>query len=188
MRLQVVIVLVVVSSLAALGPVWFLGRAQDGHEGGADRNVLHFSYDAGPDTFAQLVETAEAVVVASPVGQEVVLAVFDDGIQITGQSFVTLSTIKGPVPAGSNITVLRTTLSNDASVGELHVAEWRSYSETILSFWAGETPVLGTLAYAVKKKELGDFAVWLLDAAASFDIDPERSTDGRSRAASARSS
>lgn len=56
-----------------------------------------------------------------------------------------------------------------------NVAEWRSYSETILSFWAGETPVLGTLAYAVKQKELDDFAVWLRDAVASFDIDPGRS-------------
>lgn len=65
-----------------------------------------------------------------------------------------------------------------------NVAEWRSYSETILSFWAGETPILGTLAYALKQRELDDFAVWLREAAASFDIDPERSTDGRSRAAS----
>jgi hypothetical protein len=79
-------------------------------------------------------------------------------------------------------------VDHTAAAVSTDVAEWRSYSEAILSFWAGETPVLGTLAYAVKQKELDDFAVWLLDAAASFDIDPARSTDGRSRTASARSS
>ncbi len=56
-------------------------------------------------------ETADAIVVASPAGDEVILASFEDGVQLIGQPFAVVTGLKGSVVAGSEITVLRTVLS-----------------------------------------------------------------------------
>jgi hypothetical protein len=110
MRLRWLAVSLALVGVVIVGAAVSLHMAQGGQEGGDAGRVTHFSYDAGPDTFAPLVETADAIVVASPAGNEVVLASFEDGIQVVGQPFAVVASFKGSFVPGSAIMVLRTAL------------------------------------------------------------------------------
>lgn len=108
---------VVLVSLLVVGFLLISGFTH-GRGKGDTSNVSHFSYVDGPDSFSALVNAAEEVVVARPAGPEVVVASFEGGLEIAGQPFTVVTSIRGPVQSGAQITVLRTTLSSDSSTGE----------------------------------------------------------------------